>query len=68
VSSPACRSNSFSQGGQEIGVQSVPLAEEFAVATAELAYLPDRRVAYQNLRQDTGLEGVKANQHGVDTG
>ena len=51
--------DAFRKVGQEIGVQSVPLAEEFAVATAELAYLPDRRVAYQNLASRTGLEGVK---------
>jgi len=51
--------HAFRKVGQEIGVQSVPLAEEFAVATAELAYLPDRRVAYQNLESRTGLEGVK---------
>ncbi|QGM46177.1 type II secretion system F family protein [Methylocystis heyeri] len=51
--------HAFRKVGQEIGVQSVPLAEEFAVATAELSYLPDRRVAYQNLAARTGLEGVK---------
>lgn len=51
--------HAFRKVGQEIGVQSVPLAEEFALATAELAYLPDRRAAYLNLAQRTGLEGVK---------
>ena len=51
--------HAFRKVGQEIGVQSIPLAEEFAVATAELAYLPDRRAAYQNFASRTGLEGVK---------
>ncbi len=44
----------------EIGTQSVELAEEFTLTTAELSYLPDRRQAYDNLAQRVGLEGVKA--------
>jgi tight adherence protein C len=52
--------HAFRKVSQEIGVQSGELAEEFALATAELSYLPDRRVAYQNLYARTGLEGVKA--------
>ncbi|MDR6872555.1 tight adherence protein C [Bosea sp. BE125] len=44
----------------EIGTQSVPLAEEFALCTAELAYLAERRQAYENLAQRTGLESVKS--------
>ncbi len=51
--------HAFRKVGQEIGAQSVPLAEEFALATAELSYLPDRRMAYSNLATRTGLEGVK---------
>jgi tight adherence protein C len=43
----------------EIGVQSVELAEEFALTTAELSYLPDRRAAYENLATRTGVEGLK---------
>ena len=50
----------FRKGSEEIGSQSVPLAEEFTLTTAELSYLPDRRQAYENLAQRTGLEGVKA--------
>lgn len=49
----------FRRVGQEIGVQSVELAEEFALATAELSFLPDRRSAYNNLAARTGLAGVK---------
>jgi len=51
--------HAFRKVGQEIGAQSVPLAEEFALGTAELSYLPDRRTAYLNLAARTGLEGVK---------
>lgn len=51
--------HAFRKVGMEIGVQSVPLAEEFALATAELSYLPDRRIAYSNLAARTGIEGVK---------
>jgi tight adherence protein C len=51
--------HAFRKVGQEIGQQSVALAEEFALATAELAYLPDRRSAYLNLAARTGLDGVK---------
>jgi tight adherence protein C len=43
----------------EIGVQSVELAEEFALTTAELSYLPDRRAAYENLATRTGVEGLR---------
>ena len=50
----------FRKVSEEIGGQSVPLAEEFTLTTAELSYLPDRRQAYDNLAQRTGLEGVKA--------
>jgi tight adherence protein C len=50
----------FRKVSEEIGTQSVALAEEFTLTTAELSYLPDRRQAYENLVQRTGLEGVKA--------
>jgi tight adherence protein C len=50
----------FRKVSDEIGSQSVALAEEFTLTTAELSYLPDRRQAYENLAQRTGLEGVKA--------
>ncbi len=50
----------FRKVSEEIGSQSVALAEEFTLTTAELSYLPDRRQAYENLANRTGLEGVKA--------
>jgi tight adherence protein C len=45
---------------EEIGSQSVALAEELTLTTAELSYLPDRRQAYENLAQRTGIEAVRA--------
>jgi tight adherence protein C len=50
----------FRKVSVEIGSQSVALAEEFTLTTAELSYLPDRKVAYENLAKRTGLEGVKS--------
>jgi tight adherence protein C len=52
--------HAFRKVSTEIGGQSVPLAEEFALCTAELSYLAERRQAYENLTQRTGLEGVKS--------
>lgn len=45
--------------GQEIAPASVELAEEFALTTAELSYLPERRMAYENLARRTNHPGVK---------
>jgi tight adherence protein C len=50
----------FRRVSQEIGSQSIALAEELTLTTAELSYLPDRRQAYDNLSIRTGLDGVKA--------
>ena len=50
----------FRKVSEEIGSQSIPLAEELTLTTAELSYLPDRRQAYENLAKRTDLEGVKA--------
>jgi tight adherence protein C len=46
--------------GAEIGAASVELAEEMALTTAELSYLPERRMAYENLARRTDHPGVKA--------
>jgi tight adherence protein C len=43
----------------EIGTQCSELAEELSLTTAELSYLQDRRKAYENLGERTGLDGVK---------
>jgi len=52
--------SAFKRVSNEIGSQSIPLAEELTLATAELSYLQDRRQAYENLAKRTDLEGVKA--------
>jgi tight adherence protein C len=44
----------------EIGNRSLPLAEEFNVTTAELSFLQDRRRAYEDLGNRTGLAAVNA--------
>jgi tight adherence protein C len=50
----------FSRVATEIGTQSAELAEEFALTTAELSYLPERRQAFENLGKRCGHSGVKA--------
>lgn len=50
----------FNKVAGEIGSQSVELAEEFALTTAELSYLPDRRSAYENLGKRCSHPGVRA--------
>ncbi|WP_306015393.1 type II secretion system F family protein [Oceanicaulis sp. MMSF_3324] len=44
----------------EIGTNSMELAEELSLTNAELAYLQDRRAAFENLGMRTNLPGVKA--------
>ncbi|WP_019903200.1 type II secretion system F family protein [Methylobacterium sp. 77] len=44
----------------EAVTQSIALAEELAVTAAELSYLPDRRMAFENLGNRVGLDQVKA--------
>src|ERR1700675_4560546 len=50
----------FRKVAAEIVSQSVALSEEFALTTAELSYLQDRKIAYENLAKRTGLDGVKS--------
>jgi tight adherence protein C len=50
----------FRRVSEEIGAQSVELAEELTLTTAELSYLQERRQAYENLATRTGLDGVKS--------
>lgn len=49
----------FRKVSQEIGVQSIPLAEELALTTAELSFLPERRQAYENFATRTGVDSIK---------
>lgn len=50
----------FARVSAEVGTQSPELAEELALTTAELSYLPDRRMAYDNLAKRCGHSGVRA--------
>jgi tight adherence protein C len=52
--------HAFKRVAKEIGAQSVELAEELTLTTAELAFLEDRGRAYDNLGRRTGLDGVKS--------
>ncbi|HAH09275.1 MAG TPA: type II secretion system protein [Alphaproteobacteria bacterium] len=52
--------HAFNKVAGEIGTSSVELAEELALTTAELSYLPDRRQAYENLAKRCLHPGVKA--------
>ena len=51
---------SFGKVASEVGAQSLELAEELSLTTAELSYLQDRRMAFENLGRRTGLPGIKA--------
>jgi tight adherence protein C len=44
----------------EIGPTSIPMAEEFALTAAEMSYLPERRLAFENLALRTGLDNIKS--------
>lgn len=50
----------FGKVAKEIGGQSLDLAEEFSLTTAELSYLQERRQAFENLGKRTGLAGIKS--------
>ncbi|MCQ8783511.1 type II secretion system F family protein [Mangrovibrevibacter kandeliae] len=50
----------FRRVADEIGIQSVPLAEELVLLNAELSYLTDRKQAYENLVMRTDLDGVRS--------
>jgi tight adherence protein C len=50
----------FQKVSGEVGGQSLELAEELSLTTAELSYLQDRRQAFENLGKRTGIPGIKA--------
>ncbi len=68
--------HAFKRVSKEIGTQSVALAEELTLTTAELSFLEDRTRAYENLGRRTGLDNVKsvmqaliqAERHGTSVG
>jgi tight adherence protein C len=45
---------------QEIGIESVSMAEEMGLLAAEMSYLAERRVAFENLGLRTGLDSVRS--------
>ncbi|MEA2758743.1 MAG: tight adherence protein, partial [Methylobacteriaceae bacterium] len=51
--------HAFRKVSTEIGSESVPMAEEFTLTTAELSFLPERRVAFENLGTRTGVESIQ---------
>jgi tight adherence protein C len=50
----------FGRVSKEMASQSMELAEELSLTTAELSYLQDRRQAFENFGKRTGIPGVKA--------
>lgn len=52
--------SAFAKVAKEAAGQSIELAEELSLTTAELSYLQDRRVAFENLGKRTGIPGVRA--------
>ena len=50
----------FRKVSTEIGAQSIPMAEELTLTTAELSFLPDRRQAYDNFGLRTGTESIRS--------
>lgn len=51
--------HAFRRVGSEISGQSLALAEEIAVTSAELSYLQERKQAYSNLGVRTGIETLR---------
>ena len=45
---------------QEIGVESIAMAEEMALLAAELSFLEERRAAFDNFGARTGLESIRS--------
>lgn len=50
----------FRRVADEVASQSTALAEELILTNAELSYLSERRKAYENFGERTGLETVKS--------
>jgi tight adherence protein C len=45
---------------EEIGVESIAMAEEMALMAAELSFLEERRIAFENLGARTGLDSIRS--------
>ena len=59
VESGASINESFARVGRELSRGHPALAEEFAITAAELAFLPVRRTALENLLERTNLPAVR---------
>jgi tight adherence protein C len=51
---------SLQRVAREMGKECLELAEELALTVAEMSYLPERRLALENLATRTGLETVRS--------
>ena len=60
--------HAFRKVSQEIGTESIPMAEELTLLAAEMSFLPDRRTAFENLGVRTGLDSIRAARHGAGPG
>jgi tight adherence protein C len=60
VESGMSAESGFAKVAAEIGQSSPALAEELALTTAELSYLPDRKQAFDNLAKRCNHAGVRA--------
>ena len=56
----------FRKVSTEIVAQSIALSEEFTLTTAELSYLQDRKVAYENLGEAHRARGRQVGLPGAD--
>ena len=59
VESGATINEAFARVGRELARGHAALAEEFTITAAELAFLPVRRTALENLMERTGLPAVR---------
>lgn len=50
----------FARVAEEMAENSIELAEEFSLTTAELSYLPSRRQAFENLARRNNHVGIKS--------
>ncbi len=50
----------FAKVAEEMAENSVELAEEFSLTTAELSFLTSRRAAYENLARRNNHQGIRA--------
>ena len=52
--------HAFKKVAEEMGANSIELAKEMSLTTAELSYLQERRIAYENMAKRIDLDTVQA--------